>query len=232
MENYQEIVNEHLSKDFKDFAEKLTFKEFYETCERGDWMLWLFKKSNPDSLRELTLAKGHCANTIRHLMKDERALAAVDAAIAFGEGKINRDELDKAAAASAASYAAYAAYAASYAAYAASYAATAASAASYDDYAATAASAASYDDYAAGDDYSAADAARKQSELETSNICKEYLPIEIWRLCEEPKKEPKEEPKKSSTIAHLQINDKKELEVVEITQIRLHGKLYNLTEIK
>ena len=212
MENYQEIVNEHLSKDFKDFAEKLTFKEFYETCERGDWMLWLFKKSNPDSLRELTLAKGHCANTIRHLMKDERALAAVDAAIAFGEGKINRDELDKAAAASAASYAAYAAYAASYAA--------------------TAASAASYDDYAAGDDYSAADAARKQSELETSNICKEYLPIEIWRLCEEPKKEPKEEPKKSSTIAHLQINDKKELEVVEITQIRLHGKLYNLTEIK
>jgi hypothetical protein len=97
MKTYKEIINEHWSKDFKEFAEKLTFKEFHETCERGDWMLWLFNESNPDCLKELTLAKGHCANTVRHIMKDERSIAAVDAAIAFGEGKITREELDKAA---------------------------------------------------------------------------------------------------------------------------------------
>jgi len=69
----------------------------------------------PDNLRELTLAKGHCANTVRHLMKDERSIAAVDAAIAFGEGKISADELESAYAA--------AAYAAAVAAADAAYAA-------------------------------------------------------------------------------------------------------------
>ena len=52
----------------------------------------------PKNLRELTLAKGHCANTVRHLMKDQRSIDAVDAAIAFGEGKITKEELLKYAA--------------------------------------------------------------------------------------------------------------------------------------
>jgi hypothetical protein len=42
----------------------------------------------------LTLTKGHCANTVRHLMKDKRSRDAVDAAIAYGEGKITREELN------------------------------------------------------------------------------------------------------------------------------------------
>ena len=97
----------------------------WANCQRGDWMLWLYKRMYPDNLRELTLAKGHCANTVRHLMKDERSIAAVDAAIAFGEGKISADELESAAyaaaavAADAADAAYYAAVAAADAAYAA-----------------------------------------------------------------------------------------------------------------
>jgi hypothetical protein len=66
-------------------------------CHRGDWLLWLAKKCGVE-LQPLTLAKGHCANTVRHLMTDERSLKAVDVAIAFGEGKATREELDTAAA--------------------------------------------------------------------------------------------------------------------------------------
>ena len=89
-------------EDGFDFAKDLTLEQFLKTCERGDWILWLFAKMNPDSLRELTLAKAHCANTVRHLMKDQRSIKAVDIAIAFGEGRKRRATLDAAAAAAAA----------------------------------------------------------------------------------------------------------------------------------
>jgi hypothetical protein len=80
------------------WAKGKNFEEFYATCHRGDWLLWLHKRTNPKHLKIRTLVKGHCANTVRHLMKDERCIKALDAAIAFGEGKITRDELDMAAA--------------------------------------------------------------------------------------------------------------------------------------
>lgn len=114
-----------------DFAKDLTLKQFLKTCQRGDWILWLFVRMNPDSLRELTLAKAHCANTVRHLMKDERSIKAVDVAIAFGEGKATRKEL-------------------------------------YD---------------AADAAFAAADAAARkqnQNQKQTADICRKYLPIEIW----------------------------------------------------
>ena len=76
-------------------------------------MLWLARKLDIDK-RVVTLAKGHCANTVRHLMKDERSMAAVDMAIKYGEGNATDSEL--AAAAAAAYAAAYAAYAAAFAA--------------------------------------------------------------------------------------------------------------------
>ena len=97
-------------EDGFDFAKDLTLEQFLSTCQRGDWILWLFARTNPDSLRELTLAKGHCANTVRELMKDE---------------------LDSAASA-------YAAYAAAFA------------------------------------------AAKVKNQKETADICRKYLPIEIW----------------------------------------------------
>jgi len=91
------------------WADEMTVQEAWEACERGDWMLWIYAKMYPDNLRELTIAKGHCSNTVRHLMKDERSINAVDAAIEFGEGKINKEILNAYASAADAAYAAAAA---------------------------------------------------------------------------------------------------------------------------
>jgi len=112
------------------------FKTVYETCERGDWLLWLYARTNKYDVKGLTLAKAHCANTVRYLMNDKRSTDAIDVAILFGEGKATLGQLNVAssdasfaapaatyAAASAAAYAA--SYAATYAAYAAIYAANA-----------------------------------------------------------------------------------------------------------
>lgn len=78
--------------DAREWAEGKTWQEIYDTCYRGDWLLWLFYHTNGDR-KLLTLAKGHCANTVRHLMKDERSKKAVDAAIAYGNGEITKEEL-------------------------------------------------------------------------------------------------------------------------------------------
>ena len=103
-----------------------TWVEIYNTCHRGDWLLWLFKRTNPDDLQRLTLAKGHCAATVLHLMKDERSRKAVEVAIKFGEGLATREDLNNAA-------------------------------------------------------YAAA-AARTKNQMETADICRKYLPIEIWNI--------------------------------------------------
>ena len=139
-----------------EWAGDRTIEEIVKDCDRGDWLLWLAKKIGIE-LQPLTLAKGHCANTVRHLMKNERSIKAVDMAIAFGEGRATMEELNNAAAAS------YAAAAASYAANAASYAANAAS-------------------YAADD---AAEAAKKQNQKETAEICRKYIGQLIIDKCNE-----------------------------------------------
>jgi hypothetical protein len=177
------LEKNHACKNGFDFAKNLTLEEFLSTCHRGDWILWLFVRMNPNSLRELTLAKGHCANTVRELMKDKRSTRAVDVAIAFGEGKATTEELDAAyadaaTAEAATAYAAYAEAATAYAAYAyAAYAATYAAAATYADaataYAATYAATA----YAT---YAADALAKKENQKLTADICRKYLPLEIW----------------------------------------------------
>ncbi len=135
-----------------EWAGNKTIDEVVATYHRGDWLLWLAKKCDI-GLQPLTLAKGHCANTVRYLMNDERSIKAVDIAIAFGEGKATRQELDAAsAAAAAAAYDAAAASAAYAAAAAADYAAVA-----YADYAAV-----TYADYAA-------------NRLQTADICRKYI---------------------------------------------------------
>ena len=169
-------------KEATEWAGDKTWEEVYNTCERGDWLLWLFARTNPEDFQLLILAKAHCANTVRHLMVDERSKNAVDVAIAFGLGKATREELAAAYAASAAaSAAAYAAYAAS-ASYAAAYAAAYASASYAAAYAASASYAAAYASYAASAAASASYAARKKNQLLTADICRLYLPINIWNV--------------------------------------------------
>ena len=81
-----------------DWAGDKPVEQVVAECHRGDWLLWLAQKCGVE-LQPLTLAKGHCANTVRHLMTDESSLKAVDVAIAFGEGRATRQELDDAASA-------------------------------------------------------------------------------------------------------------------------------------
>jgi len=142
-----------------EWAENKTIEEVVATCHRGDWLLWLAKKCDI-GLQPLTLAKGHCANTVRHLMKDERSIKAVEVAIAFGEGKATREELDAAAA--------DASFAAAYAYCVASRATDRISAFYATADAAAAAAAASYA-YA----YPSCDATKNR--LQTAVICRKYI---------------------------------------------------------
>ncbi len=93
-------------KEFK------TFKEAWENCHRGDWMLWLAYRLKVNH-RKLTLAKAYCAETVIHLMKDERSINAVKVAKRYGRHKATKAELkDAYSAADAAAAATYAAYSA------------------------------------------------------------------------------------------------------------------------
>ena len=141
-----------------------SWKEIFDTCHRGDWLLWLYKRTNQGDLRKFTLVKAYCANTVRYLMKDERSIRAVDTAISFGNGEATEQELDADA---------YAAYAASADA---AYAAAADAAADVAAYAAYAAAA-----YAA---YAAAASVRANNQKLTADICRKYLPFEIWDIKE------------------------------------------------
>lgn len=129
-------------------------------CYRGDWLLWLAKRCGVE-LQPLTLAKGHCANTVRHLMTDESSLIAVDVAIAFGEGKATKQELDAAAAAAKADAASDAAASA----------ATAADAAYFGSVAAYAVLAVATSATSA----TATDAVKVAKRQETADICRKYI---------------------------------------------------------
>jgi hypothetical protein len=190
----EKLIELKACKQALEWAGDKTWEEIYNTCHRGDWLLWLFAKTNPNDFRLLTLAKARCANTVRHLMIDERSKNAVDVAIAFGEGEATVEELS---AAYNAAYAAYAyadgAVAYAYAAVAAACAAAAAGAggaacASADGGAACASAdggAAAYAYAAGAAAYAYADggaAAKKENQKLTADICRKFLPIEIWNV--------------------------------------------------
>ena len=162
-----------------EWAGDKTWEEIYNTCHRGDWLLWLHNRTNKEDLQVRTLAKGHCANTVRHLMKYDTSLKAVDTAIAYGEGRATRAELDSAAEAADAAYAdaaaasAEAAFTAARATYAAATYAKAAYAA--DD--AFAAARAAVDASHVTTDY-----ARFKNQKETADIVRKYIPIELWNI--------------------------------------------------
>jgi hypothetical protein len=195
-QQFMQLLNDlGACKDARDWAKGKSWQEVYDTCHRGDWILWLYRKSKGYNFQKLTLAKALCANTVRHLMKDERSVKALNAAIAFGKGEISIDELYAAYAAAAAAtpYAATADAAAAADAYA--YAAAAADAAADADASAWAASAAAWAAAAAAAPYAAAAyayayaadadayaAARKENQQKTADIVREVLPIEIWKF--------------------------------------------------
>lgn len=168
------------------FAKGKTIKEAWETCYRGDWMLWFFAKVFPEKLKELVMAKAVCVNTIRDLMRDERSIKAIDIAIEFGKELATIEDLKKAnldadnvvngsnatiADIVVASFDSNPAYAA-----AITVAASCAVAASFvGDTAASAASAASY--VATAISFISSDIEMIKNRQQTSDICREYLDI-------------------------------------------------------
>jgi len=166
------LIKLNACKEAIEWAGNKSWEEIYSTCHRGDWLLWLHHKTNKDDLKVIILVNGHCANTVRYLMQDERSLKAVDTAIAFGEGRATFEELDVTAAAAAYSAAYYAAAAAARASIA-----TAATAADVAAAAGEAAADAAYASATASADYANA---RIKNQKETADIVRKYIPIELW----------------------------------------------------
>jgi hypothetical protein len=148
---------------------KFDFAKIYDTCERGDWLIWLLRKSKTIDQKQYVLLACACAeHTLQIFEKknpnNKQPRKAIESARKWTENPTEENKAICYAAADADAAAAYAdaaaADATTYAAYAAdaaAYAATtyAAYAAAYADAAAYAAAAA-YADAAA---YAAADAA-------------------------------------------------------------------------
>jgi hypothetical protein len=125
-------------------AQFSSIEDVIANCHRGDWMLWLAQKlAVHKQLR--VLAAGRCAATVKHLMKDERSLEALEACEKYGLGLIGDGELAAAAV----------------------YAANAAAAV----YAANAAAAVYAADAAAAD----AASSRPENQKQTADICREVL---------------------------------------------------------
>ena len=160
-----------------EFAEQYeTIEEVIDACPKGEWLAWLAGEIGVDK-RKQVLAAGRCANTVIHLMHDQRSIDAVNGAIAYGNGEIGEEELIKLADAAAAAAAANADFWS--ARYAAAAAAAAARAANADFWSAR---------YAAAWAAAAADAAsqgaddRETNELLTADICREVYRDELIKL--------------------------------------------------
>lgn len=172
-----EFLNDNgACEDGYEFAIKYkTLRDAWDNCERGDWMAWYAERAGVDK-RILTLVAGLCAETVIHLMKDDRSVKAVKAAIAYGKGEIDDNELEYAT-----SDAANAAWAAKDASVASAVSAANAAWAASDvasDAASDAAWAAS-EAWAARAAASAACAEINSNQKQTAEICRKYLTDKI-----------------------------------------------------
>lgn len=77
-------------------AAQSSYQSAWETCDRGDWMLWIAKQRRVDS-RKFAGAKSACARLVVHLMTDKRSVDAVVAAERFAKGEVSVSELEIAA---------------------------------------------------------------------------------------------------------------------------------------
>ena len=76
------------------WAEGKDLKTAWETCQRGDWMIWLLTNSdNEVTDRELRLIAVKCAREVQHLMTDPRSINALDVAERFANGEATQEDL-------------------------------------------------------------------------------------------------------------------------------------------
>ena len=165
-----------------EWAHGKTLHVVWNTCNRGNWLLWLVGKMADENgwptRKQLVLAACACAEqALKYVPKGEdRPKKAIQTARAWARGKATIKEVRNAAYAA---YASCAAYAAADAAYASAY--YAANAADYAANAAAYAANAAYASYAAADAANAADYAtdRTKALAESANI--------VQKLIKEPK---------------------------------------------
>jgi hypothetical protein len=72
--------------------EQNSYKEAWEKCERGDWMLWLAARLGIDD-KKLTLAKALCAKQVEHMITSPKSLACLKGCFDYVEDRIKSDEL-------------------------------------------------------------------------------------------------------------------------------------------
>lgn len=184
LENFL-IKNKACSKGL-EYAKNMTLYEFYHNCNHGDWIIWLFSKTNPNDSKAIVLAAAHCANACRHLLEDERSLKAIDAALNYQAYlPVQLNEIYYAARAAARADAAiWAAAARAAAADAVDAARAVAYAVAYADNVARAAAAGAAASAATRADAAlaayAADANALRDNKLIANIIKQHLPLEIW----------------------------------------------------
>lgn len=90
--NYLKRVR--LCKEAVDYINnKESLIHAWNECDNSFWLLSIAFRLGCDD-RTLTLAKGHCANTVRHFMKDELVKNAVDTAMYFGSNLVPESEVN------------------------------------------------------------------------------------------------------------------------------------------
>ena len=72
-----------------------SLEEAWNTCERGDWLLWMATKLNVDK-RKLVLCAALCARTVVQRMQDARSRDAVRVAFLWGRSKATDEQLSSA----------------------------------------------------------------------------------------------------------------------------------------
>lgn len=77
-----------------EWQEGKDIETVWNTCERGDWMIWLLVNSkNEVTDRELRLIAVKCARRVQHLMTDQISINALDVAERYANGEATYEEL-------------------------------------------------------------------------------------------------------------------------------------------
>ena len=74
-----------------------TFEQAWRECERADWMCWIIQKSGQFDRKTVVMLAATMANTVRHLMMDQRSIDAVDTALRYAHGEATEEDLSNAA---------------------------------------------------------------------------------------------------------------------------------------
>jgi hypothetical protein len=84
------------NKMLQEWATGKSWEKIYNTCPRGEWLLYIFHQTNPNDARLWHLVNGYCAETVIQLMSDKRSKNAVEIAIKFGKGEATVKDLKSA----------------------------------------------------------------------------------------------------------------------------------------